>query len=256
MSTVIEGFAAQSGHFYAKDGSPAYEVIGKNGKQRPTTVRDAKALNLYPSVTTICKLLDKPGLTNWLIDQAILAALTLPRQEGEDEASWLKRVKQDAKEQGRKAAERGTAIHAAIERLYQRQFVAEWADHAAGAVECVEKATGFGLDGWDAEKSATSHEYGYGCKTDLIRKGWTIDFKSKEFGEDANLSTYDEQHIQVQANSVAHGMPENRGAIVYVSATIPGLSRFIEIDRADLDKGFSMFQALIDLWQAKHDYKP
>ena len=55
-------FAAESGHWYQADGTPAYEIVGANGKMRPTTLRDARKLNLYPSVTTIIRLMDAPGL--------------------------------------------------------------------------------------------------------------------------------------------------------------------------------------------------
>ena len=37
---------AESGHWYTQTGEPMYTVIGANGKERNTTLRDAKKDNL------------------------------------------------------------------------------------------------------------------------------------------------------------------------------------------------------------------
>src|SRR5436190_23373532 len=47
-----------------------------------STLRDARKLGLLPSVTNILGVITKPELTAWLQEQAVLAALTLPRLEG------------------------------------------------------------------------------------------------------------------------------------------------------------------------------
>ncbi len=75
---IIKTVDSESGHWYAADGSPAYRIIGKNGKERNTTVKDARERNLVPSVTTVLGLVAKPGLNTWLQQQVLLAALTLP----------------------------------------------------------------------------------------------------------------------------------------------------------------------------------
>jgi hypothetical protein len=107
---------AESLHWYTRDGEPAYEVPAAKGGMRPTTLRDARKLNLVPSVTTIIRCAAAPGLELWKANQLMMAALTLPRRDGEAEKDWLSRVVQDSKEQARKAAARGTAIHAAYPR--------------------------------------------------------------------------------------------------------------------------------------------
>jgi len=116
---LIKTNEKESGHFYAADGSPAYKIIGKNGKERNTTVRDARELGLKPSVTTVLGLVAKPGLSNWLQQQVLLAALTLPRIAGETEENWLERVMSDSKSTGRDAMDRGTQMHGVLERFYR-----------------------------------------------------------------------------------------------------------------------------------------
>ena len=45
--------ASESNHWYTRDGVPQYTVEAKKGGQRNTTLRDARVMNLVPSVTTV-----------------------------------------------------------------------------------------------------------------------------------------------------------------------------------------------------------
>jgi hypothetical protein len=38
-------------HYYLPDGKPYHFVIGKNGKERPTRITDARKVGAVPSVT-------------------------------------------------------------------------------------------------------------------------------------------------------------------------------------------------------------
>ena len=67
--TAKEPRASESNHWYTRDGVPRYTVIGKNGKERATTLRDARTENLVPSVTTVLNVAAKPALTQWLQKQ-------------------------------------------------------------------------------------------------------------------------------------------------------------------------------------------
>src|SRR4030042_552810 len=102
---------SKSAHCYPQEGNPGHTVIGKNGKEKNTTIREARELNLVPSVTSILGILAKPHLTAWLQEQAILSALTLPRQEGETEDVFAKRVVEDMSAQSRNAMDLGSTIH-------------------------------------------------------------------------------------------------------------------------------------------------
>lgn len=117
------------GHWYYTDGRPAYEITGKTtGKPRPVTLKDARELNLLPSVTTILKVLHKEGLVNWMIEQAVLAVVTTPRKPDEGDDAFIERVLQVEKvqdQEGRAAADKGTLIHDALEGYFQGREVPE-----------------------------------------------------------------------------------------------------------------------------------
>ena len=257
--------AAESTHWYDRKGNPAYEVESKKGGMRATTLRDARILDLVPSVTGIINLADKPGLNNWKIDQGILAALTLPRREDEPESDWLKRVKQDAREQAFKAAERGTAIHAAIQGTYEGKYPAsDYSPHVKGARLAVDDK--FPMREWFAERSFC-HHLGFGGKTDLVAGSVegesepdyiVLDFKSKEFSPEDKLATWDEHHMQLAAYIQGMYFPfeKTRAAICYVSVTHPGLSVIVEVSRDDLERGWESFCALLAFWKSKNRYTP
>lgn len=243
--------AAESTHWYDRAGNPAYTVKAKDGTDRPTTLRDARKLALVPSVTTIIKCAAAPGLEIWKANQLMMAALTLPRLQDEPEADWLKRVATDSREQARKAAERGTAIHAALQGHYEGETSVGFEPYIQGATAAVmEWNMGF----WTAERSF-AHVLGFGGKCDLSATGFVADFKTKEFDTTADLKTWDEYAYQLAAYRHGLGMPKARCAIVYVSTTNPGLAKLIEIPEEDLARGWTCFYSLLHFWQAKNTYR-
>lgn len=244
--------AAESTHWYTRAGEPAYTVKAKDGTDRPTNLRDARKLNLVPSVTTIIRCATAPGLDLWKQKQVLLAALTLPRHAMEADEVFMYRVMADSKEQARKAAEKGTAIHAAIQGHYEGIPPDEhyW-PHVQGTAKAIMEH--FGGTVWTAERSF-SHALGFGGKIDLHDDKAVVDFKTKEFGPDDKLATWDEHAMQIGAYQAGLDMLGTRGAICYVSTTVPGLARVMEIDAVELLRGWDMFQGLMRYWCGKNKY--
>ena len=253
---------SEAGHWYDFAGNPVYEVPAKNGEPRPTTLRDARKLNLVPSVTGIIRMAAAPGLERWKLDQMLHAALTLPRNDAEAEADWIARVWTDSQETARKASERGTRIHAALQAMYQGSHPGpgELWEHCMGAQEVLGAWHGSPTEA-EAEKSF-AHELGFGGKVDLNgdhqKKDFTfvVDFKTKEFGPDDELRAWDEHAMQLAAYREGLKLPKARCAICYVSVSHPGTSQLIEIPEADLVRGWDCFKALLSFWQAKSRYWP
>lgn len=117
----------ESSHWYYPDGRPCYEVPRANGNgTRPTTISDARKLNLVPSVTTILKAAAKPGLVNWQILQAVYAVMNDPGKEGETLDDKVVRVLQEERQQDQErqqAADRGTQLHASLEAMLKGEPV-------------------------------------------------------------------------------------------------------------------------------------
>jgi hypothetical protein len=248
--------AAESTHWYTRDGVPMYTVPSKkDGTPRNTTLRDARELNLVPSVTTILNVAAKPALTAWLQEQAILAALTLPRGEDEPESTWLKRVVQDSKQQGKDAADRGTEIHEAIQGYYEGKKESKYPFHVASCINTIK--TRYGDVQWVAEK-AFAHEIGFGGKCDLHSTegdGIVVDIKTKDFTDVSKPLWYDEHMIQLAAYRVGLGLPMARCANVFISRIDPELSVIKEWAEEDMQRGWAMFTHLLAYWQLKNQHE-
>jgi hypothetical protein len=250
---IVKEKVQENGHWYTKEGTPAYTTIGKTG-ERPTTLRDARKLGLLPSVTTINGMLSKAGLNSWLQQQVLLAALTLPRLPDEPEADWLSRVMQDSKSTGREAAERGTAIHAIIQGYFEQMYMPEKPAYLDGIDKAL--ADAFGSQPWISEKSF-GHPLGFGGKVDLMAKpingqgtGFVVDFKTKETDLD-KVDVYFEHEMQLAAYREGLGMPTARCAIVFVNA-LTNQVRLIEIEQDRLQKGWECFEHLLRVYQIKN----
>jgi hypothetical protein len=244
---LVKENTSESGHWYLPDGSPAYRIVGKNGKERNSTVKDAREHGLLPSVTTIIGCASKPALDVWKQQQAILSALTLPRLENESEEDWLSRVVADSKETAKQAAERGTQIHGVIEAFYEGIYIPELPPY----VRAVENAINehFGSQLWISEKSFAYG--GFGGKCDLVAKsGFVVDFKTTEKDLD-KLDYFFDHQMQLSAYRMGFEMPKARCAIVYVNA-LQNKAKLVEIPEDDLRIGWECFTHLLAFYRAKN----
>jgi hypothetical protein len=230
-------------------------VEAKKGGQRNTTLRDARTMNLVPSVTTILSVAAKPALTAWLQQQVLLAALTLPRRTDEPEKEYVDRIINDSKEQGRSAADAGTDIHASIQGYYEGRSTGKHQESVRACTYAIDSWAG--LRTWVSER-AFAHEAGFGGKCDLYSEadgGFVADIKTKEFTDPTKVDGYDEHLMQLSAYRVGLGIPKARCANVFVSRSVPDLIVVREWSLEDLDRGWEMFVHLLQFWQLKNSHK-
>jgi len=239
-------YASESGHWYKQDGTPCYTVIGKNGKEKPTTLREARVMNLVPSVTHILSLANKPALISWMVDQGILAALTTPRIDGEPEADYLSRIKKSSKEEASKAAERGTLIHGWVQKGFEGKKLLPPEDefYISASVTLGKEC---GRQEWSSEKSFARD--GYGGKCDLHNKDFVIDFKTTE-KDLATIKTWDEHGMQLGSYRHGLGVEGAKAGILYIHVKTAE-SKLIWIEEDELQKGFKCFQDLLSFWYHK-----
>jgi hypothetical protein len=105
---------------------------------RPTTLADARKLDLVPSVSTIGKIIYSPSLQNWIQNQILEAACYYRANAMLTEDDWKKAVSDKADEISSTAADTGSAIHKAVEEFlttgeckgeyakWQRTFAGWW----------------------------------------------------------------------------------------------------------------------------------
>jgi len=248
----------EGGHWYQSNGDQVTSVTGAKGQPVKPDVRHARKLNLGPGVTTIIKSASAPGLERWKRNQAVAAALTLERESGEDEKSYLRRIEVLAEERSIAARDEGTQIHAAIQSKIDGDPVDErWFSHVEVAMVALR---GVGIEDYKAEVSC-AHPLGYGTKADLVghRSGWLIDFKTKdELGESPTV--YDEHLMQLAATREAllwAGYQIDRAGICFISRAETPKAVIVEAKLDDVrGRGWSMFVALNSYWKVKNRHSP
>ena len=250
--------AKESCHWYDETGKPAYTIIGANGKERNTTLRDAKKSGkLVPSVTTILSILDKPGLNIWKQNNILLSAATLPKIKGESLEDWSKRVVVDAGEQGKEAAATGTAIHTAIERCFQGKDH----DYQQEVALVLAKLRELKIKHTSVEQSF-AHPSGYGGKIDFVGVDENscpvvIDFKTTDFT--AKKKKYHWPEMINQLAAYANGIDKGNARLINIF-----ISRNLDTPQVDYyewtadecTKGWVEFQLTLELWCVKKGYRP
>lgn len=248
---MIVAKAKTSEHWYTRSGEPMYTVRGQTG-ERATTLRDARSRNLVPSVTTILNVANKPALIVWMQRQVLLSALTLTRQDGETDESFIDRVMSDSRELGKAAADAGTDIHNSIEDFWVGRPLSKHFEHVKATNDLLRET--FGEQEWIAERSF-GHELGFGGKVDLHCPTAVVDIKTKEFAPGDKVDGYDEHLMQLAAYRIGLGIPEAKCANLFVSRTHPGTVFLKEWTEQEVQKGWNMFLCLLEFWQLKNNHR-
>jgi hypothetical protein len=254
-------------HWYLRNGKAFHEIAKKDGSgNRPVTLADARRVVALPSVTNVLGVLAKPGLDAWKIEQGIMAALTLPRRPEEPLDVFAHRVVADMGEQVEKAADFGSAIHAACEVYALNKQVPEnlrlltfleswfkWFDENVERVASIEKVY-------------VHHEHGYAGRVDMVALlrgvGWAVvDFKTQKIKRAANGAPkptfYETWPLQLAAYRqaiAASGAKDVKALVtVVIDSAEPGPVHVKHWHGADY---FGSFVAALELWKYVKGYDP
>lgn len=250
----------ETGHFYRVDGTPCHFVERKrDGGMRPTTVADARKLNLLPSVTQILAVLEKPALTEWKIKQAVMAVLTSPKLLGEQLDAFADRVLSQERQQDKEAEwarKLGTDIHLALEQVLSGKQcgpeIHPWIQ------PCYEEIIQRGKI-LEIEKILVGD--GYAGKTDLIQQTgdyiWIMDWKSAS--KLPEKESWPEHRLQLSAYANAyyqeHPGTMIRTANIYISTKDCG--KFALFENPDWKNDYENgFKPLVKHWQWSKSYVP
>jgi len=238
----------ESGHWYDKEGEPRYTIVGVNGKERNTTLRDAKKEGYVPSVTSILNIIAKPSLENWKITQALEASLKVDQNDLE----YINKCKYAGREVGMKAAKQGTKIHALIEKGFlgksknkTYKVIKNFLDNK------------FPNEEWIAEDSFCS-DLGYGGKIDLYSKsGIFVDFKTKDNleGKDPDRLVYDEHGMQLSAYAQGCKFKNPIRVSIFVDRANTELIACHVWDKETHEKHKEMFNSILKYWQLVKNYE-
>lgn len=253
-------FNPENAHWYRRDGEPLHSVPSAKGEPRPTTLRDARKLGLLPSVTNVLGVINKPELVEWKMTQAVLAALTLPRLEGEGEDAFAKRVVEDAQSRVRSAVDFGSAFHAGAEHVANTLEVDPTGPYAAWLnlhrdwfqANCVRMV-------W-TERVLVNSELGYAGTADLLvehqEHGLTlVDYKTQGVKPGYKARAYSSWCQQLAAYRRAIGQPMACLSVIVNSAEPSAPVEHLWSEE-ELRTGLESFEAALVIWRNEKGYDP
>ena len=267
LSKPSPQFRSESGRWYdPKTCKCVMEILGKNGKLRKPNIKDASERGLLPSVTSVMKVMDRPGLNRWKNQQLIMCSLTLPRVPGETDEQWVDRIIDDADALAGKAAETGKDFHSAAED-YWKHGTFHNPDPAiqkflAGLVawrQSMEERYP-GLE-WIAECPYHNVEFGVCGTPDIVAHNEHVlivgDYKTMDLTKHKGTpKPYDEHAMQMACglSSVKCQAPEHLGVELYVDR-VTGEIRLHEWKASELYRGLKMFMHVVALWKVVNNWE-
>lgn len=238
----------KSAHWYRSDGSSAHDA----------DLRKARKENLLPSVTSILQVKSKPGLDAWKRQEAILAALTLPKNPGESAQDFAQRVAIDMDRTGSEAANIGTSIHDFAEKIVNGENpkpVLGYEEVCEKLACWISESLGEGV----AEESMVSQVYGYAGRKDfsgMILGGYGIlDFKTQGIKPGNKPNFYPEWCYQLAAYAEGRCYYNLVNVIISTNKDAPTIA-IKQWSVEEIQTGWDIFKSLLKVWQLERGYDP
>lgn len=256
----------ESQHWYDRQGNPVYQVPSADGKSMVNPdIRHARKLGLLPGFTSVNKVLYSFGLERYKIRQGILAALTLPRNEGEDDESYFKRLDEDRQAHAKGRAAEGTDLHKAIEQFLRGEtYDTRWHPHVSNTVKLLHTlGQNFVADFKSKEtcKGKKDYELFYddhimqlACyKRGVARKLLTVEYDGRQFSTETTFGHPLGYGGKVDCHS---GMVNGGAALVSIIIPVDDASdiRHKVWTQEEEQRGLDMFDSALRLWCLKNRY--
>ena len=256
-----------SSHWYRADGTPCYELPAKSrAGMRSVTIKDARELNLFPSVTTVLSILAKPQLDRWKQEQVAKACFfdmgTKMRYLELGQDDYVAAMIDAAFQQVDDAADLGTSIHKALEQHFQGLPYDQALKVYVEAVDALVKREGIEFDAHEVR--LVNKVLGYAGLTDAkYRRQGRIgigDFKTRKTYPGKPCTPYDGQPMQIAAYFFAahHTLDamEGEGCNIWISTTEPGRVEVTYYGGKQLIEEMAAFEAALALWKHIKGYDP
>lgn len=252
MTTAARPTEERASHWYSRDGKACYEVQRADGKgTRKTTIADARKMGLLVSPTNLLRILAKPHLDSWRIEQACLAVLTAPRKPDEPLDAFVHRVlnvEQEHNAERDAAAEIGTLIHDSVEcALNDVQFDPKFKPYVDAVMAEINSLGKVKM----TERILCGD--GHAGRTDCVLESdefiTVCDFKGTNKIPD---KPYDEAVLQISSYCYSLGNTGDkrvRGAIIYIDRNNPGVVGTHIVKGEELERAYKRFRLILEYWR-------
>jgi hypothetical protein len=257
------------GHFYGytKDRGwfPLYNEGGTFGMREARKLHEAGQIAM-PSATGYIKCLNKPHLTDWMMEEVAKACWRIGRKAmGDDENEFVTAALEVARNVSKPSMELGTAVHAQVERAIKGEdYDAQYQVYVDSVMKELEAA---GMSGCQAELCTGSLKYGIGGKIDMSHDASRTIGDLKTRGshrvnkvKPSKVPYYESDLMQTACYGYCrYGnafFTSGRAVIFGASTLIPGLVTPHVFTGKELVPAFEAFLALTAVWRYTHNCDP
>jgi hypothetical protein len=240
-------------HFYNKQGQLIDTIQGKNGKPRKTNIKDARELNLLPSVTELLKIFSRPAIEKWKVTEALKYSVDNPKMDQESIETYLSRVIPACYEKSSIAKDFGSLMHFQIECYLKNTPCPIPPEIEKFWPHVLEYITANGFCG-EAEKVIVDSEVGFAGTCDFDGKAFNIDDVCVDFKTQSTLDKnnkpkkivfYDEWAFQL----AGYTLRNNKTCInMVISSDEPGKIEHKIWDNDAIVRGKLIFKRLCEIY--------
>ncbi len=248
-----------SQHWYNKKAEACHTQItktGKNkGKERNTTLADARRKHLFPSVSAY--------LAEWAIDLVrynvmhhLEAAYAQPPIGSERFEDWARHIGKTASEVMGRPRKRGSILHGEVEDHFTSEtgVIGPNYEYVRKCIDAIESHTSPVAH---AEKVLVCAEHGYGGTADIIYESGAIDdIKTKDTAGGKEPSVYLTYPMQMASYFYAHNGHTDflPCRTLFVSRDEPDFLKIKEWTPKELGEAWEAFQLCLGLYRYRTGY--
>lgn len=215
---------------------------------------------VVPSVTTIFKVLNKPQIVKWQMEQVALACWDMePADRWDHKEHYVAEAVETANNASKGAMDLGTRIHAAIEdAIAGRDWDAELDVYVRPVLN---KRAELGIKESVQEQCVGSTKYGYAGRGDDRSDSTRTfrDYKSRK-SKGKKVPTYETDFVQLSAYMFAvwgnEAFRSGTAELWGISTSEPGLLTVTTKTGKELIPDFECFLALASVWRRLSDFDP
>jgi hypothetical protein len=205
----------------------------------------------------------KQGLMNWKEEQAILSALSLPRNDGEADSDFAKRVILDSRKEVEAAAARGTHIHSLAEMIINRQEPGELVNGYEAHFDSLKQWRKGIYKVHKSEAVLVNEAEGYAGRVDLIAEIYgeklspeieVIDFKTRKF-KNGKAAGYETDLLQLSAYAYAF-TDEHMACRNVLIDPVTGQLAEVKYTAEQVCFAFEAFTSICKVWRWLKKYDP
>lgn len=270
----------ESSHFYDIHGNPCHTqpTVSKNAKNptRPTNVKDAAKLGLFPSVSGYTKVMANPGLEYHKLSQVARACYNRPPVAGEELSAYTDQILEIAGQDAGGAAKIGDLTHEALENYITKPEydLSTPIDMQDGTeiparelvIPAIERMKALHINVLHTERVVVNAPEGYAGRVDVIGEmrtfdgNWNVvaDYKSTRTKPSEKIARRPDRAMQIAAYLKAHfGTFQNaRGINIFISTTEIGRIEHTIYGEDELEAAWGAFLNCTALYRYRNGFDP